>query len=268
MSPLEPGLKERFDFAAELAEEAAALAMRHFERFDSLSVTHKGRQDVASAADLETEQLIRRRLAERFPEDAFLGEETGRSEVEGRAGIWVVDPIDGSQPFLLGMSDWCVSIAYMHEGVAELGIVSVPARGETFAGLRGAGATLNGRPIHVSDATRIDEGILYVGYSPRIGVDDILPVFDRVLRQGGMYYRGGSGTMGLCYVACGRFIGYVEPHLNSWDALAALVIIEAAGGRINDFLAEDGLWSGNKVVACPPALYPALEAALDGPAPG
>ena len=67
-----------------------------------------------------------------------------------------------------------------------------------------------------------------------------------------MYCRAGSGTLGLCYVACGRFIGYVEPHLNVWDSLAGIAIVEAAGGRVNGFLAGDGLWMGNRVVACLP----------------
>jgi myo-inositol-1(or 4)-monophosphatase len=262
------GLGERFDFGSELIAEASALAMRHFERFEALAVTHKGRQDVASEADLATERLIRERLADRFPEDGFMGEETGRSEVAGRRGIWVVDPIDGSQTFLLGMSDWCVSIAYLHEGVPEMGFVSAPALAESFVGRRGVGATLNGRAIHVSDAARIEDGIVYVGYSTRIEVDDVVPVIDRLLRRGGMYYRGGSGTLGLCYVACGRFIGYVEPHLNAWDALAAIAIVEAAGGRANDFLADGGLWRGSRIIAGPPAVYPALEAVLTGSADG
>lgn len=256
------GLQERYEFGLALIEEAGALAMGYFERLDSLTVTDKGPQDVVSEADVETEKLIRGRIEERFPTDAFLGEESGRSEVTGAEGIWVVDPIDGTMPFVNGLASWCVSIAYVHDGITELGFVAVPAAGELFVGRRGAGATLNGRAISVSRATGLDQGITYVGYSSRIGPDDILPVFDRLLHQGGMYVRDGSGTLGLCNVACGRLIGYVEPHINSWDALAALAIIEAAGGRINDFLADDGLTTGNPVIAGPPVLYPALAALL------
>lgn len=252
------GLQERYEFGTRLAEEAGALAMSFFERLDTLTVTDKGPQDVVSEADVETERLIRSRLEERFPTDAFMGEESGRSDVAGADGLWVVDPIDGTLPFVNGLSSWCVSIAYVRDGITELGFVNVPAARELLVGRRGGGAALNGRPISVSTATGFDQGITYVGYSSRITADDILPVFDRLLRQGGMYVRDGSGTLGLCNVACGRLIGYVEPHMNSWDALAALAIIEAAGGRVNDFLAGDGLWTGNPVIAGPPALYPAL----------
>lgn len=252
-------LQRRFEFASRLIGEAGDLAFGHFNRLGSLTITSKGVQDMASEADLETEVLIRERLKAAFPEDAFFGEETGRGEVEGARGIWVVDPIDGTQPFINGMSAWCVSIAFVADGVLEMGFVASPARGETFVGRRGHGSTLNGKPIRVSGASRLDEGIVGVGYSPRVKPDDFLPMFGRLLRAGAMFYREGSGALTLCSVACGRLIGYVEPHINSYDCLGALAVIEGAGGRICDFLAGDGLWKGNRVIAGPEALYPALE---------
>ena len=251
-------IDERFKFASDLIQEAGDLALDYFRRLDTLHVQSKGPQDMASEADLNTELLIRDRLNKRFPEDAFLGEETGRTEFASGQGIWVVDPIDGTQPFVSGLTGWCVSIAFMLNGTLEIGLVTSPARGEMFAGRRGAGATLNGKAIRVSIAARLTEGIVGIGYSPRVKPDEFLPLFSRLLGQGAMFYRDGSGALALCYVACGRLIGYVEPHINSWDCLGALAIIQAAGGTINDFLANDGLWKGNRLIAGPPALYPAL----------
>ena len=83
-----------------------------------------------------------------------------------------------------------------------------------------------------------------------------------------MFYRDGSGALMLCYVACGRLLGYVEPHINSWDCLGALAILEAAGGRSNDFLANDGLLQGNRLITGSPGLYPELAALFDGAAEG
>jgi myo-inositol-1(or 4)-monophosphatase len=260
-------LDERFAVASEVIAEAGALAMDYFGRLGTLSITGKGPRDMMSEADLDTETLIRTRLLERFPEDGFLGEETGRDDVGRGGGIWVVDPIDGTQPFISGMTSWCVSIAFVRDGRVEMGLVSSPARDELFVGRPGRGATLNGRPISVSGATGLDQGIVAVGYSPRIGADDILPMFERLLRAGGMFYRDGSGALALCYVACGRLIGYVEAHINAWDCLGALAVLEAAGGSSNDFLAGDGLWVGGRLIAGPPALYPALAALLDPPVP-
>jgi myo-inositol-1(or 4)-monophosphatase len=81
---------------------------------------------------------------------------------------------------------------------------------------------------------------------------------DRLLKEGGMFHRHGSGALGLAWTACGRLIGYVEPHMNSWDALAGLLLIAEAGGYTNDFLANDGLMQGNVVLGCPRPLRDVL----------
>jgi myo-inositol-1(or 4)-monophosphatase len=265
MSATEASLAARFELGRAVIKEAGALALDHFRQLEALTIRSKGRQDLISEADLEVEILIRRRIADAFPGDGFLGEESGRAEVPDQAGIWVVDPIDGTQPFLTGASQWCVSIGYVADGRVEMGFVHAPARDELFVGRRGGVATLNGRPISVSPVTRVDEGVVEIGYSPRIGADDILPVFERLLRQGGMYYRHGSGALAVCYVACGRMIGYVEPHINAWDCVGGLAVLEAAGGQANDFLAGDGLWVGGPLIVGAPAVYPALREILFGP---
>ncbi len=256
------GLTERFEFGAQLIVEAAALAQRYYESQASLTVRSKGTQDMVSEADAEVEKLIRGAIEARFPGDAFFGEEFGHNEVEGATDIWIVDPIDGTQPFLCELSSWCVSIGFARGGLLEMGFVAAPARAEIFMGRRGHGASLNGRPIHVSDSTRLDDGLLSIGMSPRIGPDEILPIVDKLLRQGVVYYREGSGALSLAYVAAGRLIGYIESHLNSWDGAGGVAIVEAAGGRVNDFLAGDALRTGGPVIATNEALYPALEAAL------
>jgi myo-inositol-1(or 4)-monophosphatase len=248
----------RFDFASSLIQEAGELALSYFRRLDTLVVHSKGQQDMASDADLNTELLIRDRIQARFPEDAFLGEETGRTEFSSGQGIWVVDPIDGTQPFISGLSGWCVSIAFVLNGKLEMGFVYSPARKELFAGGRQAVATLNGRTIRVGTAAGLTDGIVGVGYSPRVRPNEFLPLFARLLQGGAMFHREGSGALTLCYVACGRLIGYVEPHINSWDCLGALAIVQAAGGTISDFLSDDGLWKGNRVIAGPASLYPTL----------
>ena len=176
--------------------------------------------------------------------------------------IWVVDPIDGTQPFIKGMSCWCVSIALVVDGVLEMGFVFAPARNELFAGRRGGAATLNGKPIRVSDASTLSEGMLATGYSPRVSPEIYVAFFGKLLRDGAMFYREGSGALSLCYVACGRLIGYVELHINSWDCLGALAVIEAAGGKVSDFLAGEGLWKGNRPCSRVAALVPSYSGRL------
>lgn len=252
----------RFAVAVELIREAGALAQRYFADIAALTIVSKGPQDMASQADLETEILIRDRLKQHFPADAFFGEETGPAGLESAAGIWVVDPIDGTQPFISGLASWCVSIAFVCDGVTEIGLVFAPVSDELFVARRGAGATLNDRQIRPHAGNSLRDGITSVGYSARIGPAQILPVLKRLLEAGGMFHRSGSGTLSLCYVGCGRLLGYVEPHINSWDCLAALLVITEAGGRTNDFLEGEALTKGNRVVAAPVAVFPEMLALL------
>lgn len=251
-------LAQRYDFALTLIRDAGDLAHDYFRRRDSLTIKSKGAQDMASEADLNTELLIKERLAASFPEDAFFGEETGISTYAPGQGIWVVDPIDGTQPFISGLSSWCVSIAFVQDNELKFGMVYAPARNELFAGGIDFPATLNGKPVERHPGRSVHEGICGVGYSPRVKPDEFLPMFGRLLHAGGMFYREGSGALTLCYVASGRLLGYIEPHINSYDCLGAIAVIRAAGLKTNDFLADDGLNKGNRVIAGNDAVYAAL----------
>jgi len=251
-------LAQRYDFALTLIRDAGDLAHDYFRRRDSLTIKSKGAQDMASEADLNTELLIKERLAASFPEDAFFGEETGISTYAPGQGIWVVDPIDGTQPFISGLSSWCVSIAFVQDNELKFGMVYAPARNELFAGGIDLPATLNGKPVERHPGRSVREGICGVGYSPRVKPDEFLPMFGRLLHAGGMFYREGSGALTLCYVASGRLLGYIEPHINSYDCLGAIAVIRAAGLKTNDFLADDGLNKGNRVIAGNDAVYAAL----------
>ena len=159
-------ISSRYSLALQLIREAGDFAHEYFRRRDSLTIKSKGLQDMASEADLNTEILIRDRVAAAFPQDAFLGEETGDTELTPGQGLWVVDPIDGTQPFISGLSGWCVSIAFVLENELKFGMVYAPARGELFAGGEGFPATLNGSPVERYAGRAITDGIVGVGYSP------------------------------------------------------------------------------------------------------
>jgi myo-inositol-1(or 4)-monophosphatase len=259
-----PTTAELHRYAIDLAREAGAVAHGYFRRRETLTINDKGLQDMASEADLDTEVLIRERLRRDFPGDAFLGEETGISEHAPGQGIWVVDPIDGTQPFVSGLSSWCVSIAYVREGRLELGVVFAPARDELFAGGLGLPATLNGAPVAPSRSITIRRGLVGFGHSPRVAPERFLALFRPFLEAGGMYLREGSGALGVCYVACGRLVGFIEAQINSWDCLGALAVAQAAGLRSNDYLAGEGLRKGGPLIVGNEQVYAELEGIYRG----
>lgn len=257
---------DRLQFACETARKAGALALGYFSDLASLTVRNKGIQDMATEADVNTEAVIRDAIAAAYPEDAFLGEESSDSFTLTEApGTWVVDPIDGTQPFICGMRTWCISIAYYSRGEVQLGVVYDPSNDEMFAAQKDHGATLNGKPMQAADVSSLKEGLTSVGYSTRVTPDDTIRPLARLLHANGMYHRSGSGALSLAYVAAGRLIGYFEPHMCAWDVAAGELLVREAGGRSNNCLCDDdALLNGNVIVAAAAGVYDELQAIVDG----
>ncbi len=265
----DPLIQQRFSFAHEVILKAGAVADSYFSRLGSLTIKSKGAHDLVSEADVETETLIRQAIAQHFPADAFLGEESGFAAAgpEGGTGLdggaWVVDPIDGTQPFLSGLPGWCVSIAFVHHGALQFGLVYNPPCRELFSGGKGFPARVNDTPLAASPATDFSSGLVSIGFSARTPHGFLFSSLTKLLAADGMFFRSGSGALSLAYVGAGRLLGHVEPHMHAWDCLGAMAIIEAAGGRVNDYLVGGALLSGNKVIAGAPALYDQLATLLD-----
>lgn len=252
-------LDARYQFAREAAKQAAEIGHNLYLRRAELITEHKGDdlQDVVSIADREVENYLKGAIRERFPEDGFLGEESGLES--GRNGVlWIVDPIDGTACFLNGLHNWCTSVGVLIDGQPVIGAISDPNHGETFHACKGVGAFVNDTPIRASQAGNVREGVLGVGTSHRVRASDFVPFIEGLLEAGGMFVRTGSGALMMAHAAAGRLIGYYEPHINSWDCLAGIVLMHEAGGRSNDFFAGDGLLKGNPILVAPEGLYPQL----------
>jgi myo-inositol-1(or 4)-monophosphatase len=252
-------LDARFRTARRIAREAGKRGARLFRDGAALQVTAKGVQDLVSNADKEIEALVRGRLAAEFPGDAFLGEESGRGDgADSAAGVWVVDPIDGTDNFVRGLAGWCVSIAFVAGREIEIGVLYDPIAKELYLARRGRGATLNGAPLAPRPVAGFADGLVGMGYSLRRPPAPTLEVFERLLAEQGMYQRTGSGALMLAHVASGRYIGYYEAHINSWDCLAGIALVRESGGWTSDFLAGDGLYKGNALAAAAPGLESAM----------
>lgn len=251
----EQALSEKLEHAGAIAREAGALANDYFRNRDSLTTEYKGPQDLVSIADRAVEDLIRKRFRIDFPEDGILGEEGG-GEVSDR--FWLIDPIDGTANFLRGVPFWCVALAYVVDGRPALGLVYDPIQDQLFAGRRGAGATCNGRSMQVSDVASLDRATVAVGYAVREPHERVLSVLDASLAAGATFKGYGSCALALALVADGRLDAFYEAHINAWDCLGGILLVEEAGGRANDFLADDGLTRGNRVLCTTPGLWGAL----------
>lgn len=251
-------IERRYWAAQGIVRSAGRLAAEHYLRRQELAVERKGTQDLVSEADRQCEDLIVGALKGLYPDDGFLGEERGRQN-DGAQATWIIDPIDGTANFLRGIPLWCVSLGLLAEGEFVIGIIYNPVTEELYAARRNKGATLNGKPIKVSDLAALEDARLGIGFSYRQPVAPHAEAIGRLLDSHCEYSRLGSGALGLAFTADGRLDGYFEAHINVWDVAAGLCIIKEAGGRVNDFLGGDGLAKGNAVLASTPRLYATLE---------
>ena len=244
----------RMKFAVDLARHAGQLGLGYFREIDKLTIESKGHQDLVSNGDREVELFIRSALAAHYPDDGIVGEE--HAETEGSSGfVWIIDPIDGTANFVRGIPAWCVVIACVRDGVTEIGVIHEPSTGETFHGYRGGGAFLNDRPIRVSAATGLTEGSVGVGFSNRAEALNIVGLIKAILDEGGVFFRNASGALMLAYVASGRLLAYAEEHMNSWDCVAGLLLVEEAGGRIVAPDARTVVANGTLVIAGGPGVF-------------
>ena len=253
-------IDERQHFALDLVLRAGRLALDMHRNL--APIESKTPIDFCTEADRAVEQLIRDELVAKFG-DAVIGEEYGGTAGES---LWIVDPIDGTAGYIHGTRRWCVSLAYMHAGEIEIGIVFAPAEDRLFVARRGQGASLNGKPIKVSHLAHGAAPVIETGWSERRPLHAFLEVLQGLTEQRMEFRRYGSGALGLADVACGTNDGYVELHINSWDVLAGILLVREAGGWTNDFLADEGLQKGNLIVAATPELREKLTAITAGPA--
>ena len=224
------------NFAIQTAREAGRILS---EKFGRVEVSHKGDIDLVTEADLAAERLIIERISGHFPRHAILSEEAGDVRVhgsEGSAWKWIVDPLDGTTNYAHGYPVFCVSIGLEHEGRIVAGVVHDPTRDETFAAERGLGATLNGRPVRVSDTDDLNRALVCTGFPYDVrGRDDFARHFTNFIRRAQSIRRDGSAALDLAYVACGRFDAFYEDGLRPWDVAAGTLLVEEAGGRVTHY---------------------------------
>ncbi len=220
--------------AIQMALDAGRILRRRFRT--AVAVRQKGPADIVTAVDEEAQALIARRLRRYFPAHGILAEEglDSKPDAEWR---WIVDPLDGTKNFAHGVPSFCVAIAVERDSQVELGVVFDPIQEELFLGARGHGAWLNGRPIRVSRAPRLEEAFLTTGVPHRIRrfASSAGRTFARFAAQSLGVRDRGAGALDLCYVACGRFDGYWEIDQSPWDVAAGGLIVEEAGGRMSNF---------------------------------
>jgi histidinol phosphatase-like enzyme (inositol monophosphatase family) len=236
-------LQSLLDFAVSLAREAGEITLRYFRK--EFETRLKGKDNFVTQADLEAEEFLRRRIAEKFPDDAVIGEEGGES-VGSTGRRWIIDPIDGTYSFVHGVPFYGVLLGVEIEGEPTVGVINIPALGEIAYAARGLGCFWNGTPARVSRTAALEDALLLCtdfGTCERYGFGTAA---EELQRSASM-----RRTWGDCYgyvlVATGRADVMLDPAMNVWDCAALLPVVEEAGGTFTDWRGRRSIHSGNAV---------------------
>lgn len=219
--------------------------------------------NLVTEVDRASEALIKERIRAKYPGHAILGEESGGT-LSGAETVWIIDPLDGTTNFTHGLPIYGVSIGVQHRGELVAGVVYDPSQEELFSAEKGSGAFLNGQPLRVSGQSSIGESLLVTGFPYNIRENPFNAVehFTAFLMQAQAVRRLGSAALDLCYVAAGRFDGFWEVALNSWDMAAGMLCVREAGGLVTNFRGKEMKVSGRDLLATNGKIHEAMMAVL------
>jgi histidinol-phosphatase len=257
----EPRLRDLLEVAVEAARAGGQRTLAYFNQ--GTAVEWKADASPVTAADRESEALMRKIIGAAFPDHGILGEEEGE-----RAGAapyrWIIDPLDGTRTFVRGVPLYGTLVGVEVHGEPAIGVIYLPALDEMIAAAHGCGCTWNGRPSRVSAVDRLDRALVVVTDERTARARSA--AYDRLTAKSEL-----QRTWADCYayalVATGRAEVALDPIMNVWDCAALLPIIEEAGGRFTDWRGKRTI-HGGEAVATNGALHAEVLKLLEEPAPG
>ncbi|PWU08825.1 MAG: inositol monophosphatase [Verrucomicrobia bacterium] len=217
--------------AREAALAAGGLLRAHFGK--ELRVDTNEKYDIKLELDRRSQALIEVLLLEQNPEHGIYGEEGIRGN-SSSPYQWIVDPIDGTVNFFYGFPHFGISIALRKHDEILVGVIYDPIRDELWEVEKGSPPCLNGLPISVSKRNQLSEAFISVGVSKSPeSIDRAMPVFEKMVRSAKKCRLTGSASLDIAYVACGRLDAYMENQISLWDIAAGILLVEAAGGKVD-----------------------------------
>jgi myo-inositol-1(or 4)-monophosphatase len=243
---------------SDAARKAARGLNRDFGELAELQVAKKAPADFVSAADLKAEQTIFEMLSKARPGYGFLGEERGLIEGTDKTHTWIVDPLDGTTNFLHAIPHFAINIALEREGQVVAGVTYNPATNELFWAEKGKGAFVNDHRLRVAARHRLDEAVLATGI-PFLGHGQharFLKELHQISQRVAGVRRFGAAALDLAYVAAGRFDGFWERDLKSWDVAAGLLLVTEAGGKVTTADGGDDMLEAGSILAANLDLHP------------
>lgn len=226
-------LRRYLDVAMTACDGAGQILNNHFGNLRKIE--EKFQAGLVSEADRESEKFIVDHIRATFPDHAILGEESGLNSAQNSTALWMIDPLDGTTNYVHQFPVFCISIGLELDGELVMGVVDAPKLGMRFSAMKGHGAFLNGERIHVSERSRLKDGLFATGFASHDQqLDDQMALVTEVIRHTRGIRRAGAAALDLCFVAQGVFDAFWERNLSPWDTAAGVVIATEAGAVVSD----------------------------------
>jgi myo-inositol-1(or 4)-monophosphatase len=231
--------------------------MRDFGEVENLQVSVKGPGDFVTKADWKAERILYEELSEARPNYGWLAEEGGEIKGEDPTRRWIVDPLDGTTNYLHGLPHWAISVALEHKGEIVAAVILNPTSDEMYVAEKGAGAWLNDRRIRVSNRTRMAEMLFATGlpYAGRPGLPKRIKNLAQMMPVCAGVRQFGSAALDLAYIASGRYDGFWDDGLQSWNLAAGLLLVKEAGGLVEAFDPESNPVETGSIICANEAVF-------------
>jgi myo-inositol-1(or 4)-monophosphatase len=248
--------------AVKAARKGGETALRYLQHVHQLKVHTKQHNEFVTKVDLEAEAAIIETIRERYPDHAFLAEESGQ-QGDGEY-LWVIDPLDGTTNFIHGFPIFAVSIALRVNGRLTVAVIYDPNRQEIFTAIRGRGAQVDGHRIRVSNRRDLQDTLIGTGfpYRSKENIQTYTKMLASVLENTAGIRRPGAAALDLAYVAAGRLDGFWEFGLQEWDIAAGSLIVREAGGLISELQGDGDYFRSGNIVVGNPKIHDALRKLL------
>lgn len=234
--------------AISAVKEAAKLLNDNFLKPKNRSF--KGRGDIVTEIDIQSEKIILDLIKSNFPDHAILSEEAGLTGDETVRYMWIIDPIDGTTNYYYGMNPYRVGICLLEDERPILNVLYNPTKDEAYVAQKGGGAFLNDKKIAVSDTAELKDSVAMFHLSskkePRLKT---LAILDSIAEASSHMRMYGSCLAQLSYIASGKFDAYFNIVTSPWDILPGALLIEEAGGKVTDIHGKEIAADSTSVVA-------------------
>lgn len=236
--------------AREIISKAAHFIEQESVRRNELSIEVKSRHNYVTYVDKTSEKILIEGLSALLPGSGFIAEE-GTSDYRSPKYNWIIDPLDGTTNFIHGLPPYAISVALMDEQELVLGIIYEICLKECFYAWKGGGAFMNEKPIKVSETKYVSDSLYATGfpYTNFRYFDRFMKTMEYFMHNSHGLRRLGSAATDIAYVANGRFDGFYEYGLNSWDIAAGIIILTEAGGKVSDFSGGENYLFGEEIIA-------------------